>query len=104
MRLAILLLALSTFPAFAAKQHDEPPARYVNAYKGTVSEIIVERGQAYKTCNRLMPSPGNYLGQLGCAIFGEGTEAPEICVIVWTRGKPHVRRHELAHCAGWRHD
>jgi hypothetical protein len=37
---------------------------------------------------------------LGCQ-FGGVLERSRKCIIVVTVGKPHVTRHEIAHCNGW---
>lgn len=102
-----LLLAASLLiasPAFAAKQHAEPPVRFSH-YSGKVIVKTVPKGAAFRACTNLgyaydgQASAGFYPGMLGCAFGGVGTDMP--CHIVVTQGKPHVKRHEIAHCAGW---
>lgn len=107
MKLLIAVALLIASPALAAKQHAEPPARYSHGFSGKVIVKTVPKGAAYRACTNLgyaydgqAPS-GFYPGMLGCAFGGVGTDMPNTCHIVVTQGKPHVKRHEIAHCAGW---
>lgn len=97
------LLAIAT-PAIAAKHHAEPPARF-RTYSGELITHTVPLGGATRLCRELSrtyygKAAAYFPGSLGCAIGGE-LDGDDTCYIVVTKGKPHVTRHEIAHCAGW---
>lgn len=104
-RIPIILAAfLATTPAVAAKQHAEPPARFQN-YSGELITHTVPLGSATRLCRKLSriyygKAAAYFPGSLGCSIGGV-LDGDTTCVIVVTAGKPHVYRHEVAHCAGW---
>lgn len=105
----VLAVLLAATPAIAAKQHAEPPARYSGGFKGILIVKSVPKGDAFRVCTNLGyaydgSASGFYPGMLGCAFGGVGTDIPDTCHIVVTQGKPHVKRHEIAHCAGWPSD
>lgn len=78
--------------------HVEPPARYMHEYKGNLTVYTVSEGEAHRVCSQLFgESPTTFYPNMrGCA-NGDAQQ----CTVVVTANKPHVFRHEVAHCNGW---
>lgn len=100
----LAVLAAISSPAFAAKHHAEPPARF-RTFSGELITHTVPQGGATSLCRELSrtyygSAVAYFPGTLGCSIGGI-LDGDTTCVIVVTSGKPHVTRHEIAHCAGW---
>lgn len=77
----------------------EPPIGFDHAFPGVVQEVIMRAPDVDAFC-RARPGMSERAGQIiGCQFFEGGK-----CVIVLSKhAVPFLRRHETAHCNGWRH-
>jgi len=111
MRLWLLAIAISmagcgTLELSRKRPVVEPPAEFVTAYSGALVEIPLDGGTVPRVCAAIAGFYDIPLGQHtetlnGCALTPNLLVG--VCIIVWDRELPAIRRHELAHCNGWTH-
>jgi len=106
------VLALVLLPALAEAQiarpgipgYDRIPAKFDRPFEGILLEHDVPLSRVAETCRKF--NIYKHSGQdllLGCSRRATEAKAPHrpVCAIVYS--SPSTRRHELAHCLGWRH-
>ncbi len=106
------VLALVLLPALAEAQIGQPgipgydriPAIFERPFEGILLEHDVPLSRVVETCRKF--NIYRHSGQdllLGCSRLATEAKAPHrpVCAIVYS--SPSTRRHELAHCLGWRH-
>jgi hypothetical protein len=90
--LAAVWLALLAAPALASGSVP-PPARYDHSYRGKLTVVYLDHLQIRRVCGGLA---------VACAVVGKGR-----CTVYMSgldNWKTRItRRHEIAHCNGWRH-
>lgn len=101
MRALAIFLLVSTAHAYCPPA-ERPPAQFDRPLTIPLFEYAVPRSQINATCKRV------FFG-IGCPepVVGKGyrivTPDGSYCAIVYLENCPAIRRHEVAHCQGWRH-
>jgi hypothetical protein len=109
------VLALTSVSATGAERYQpneailhtiSPPAEYDKPFVGKVEELIAKDHEELKVFCRGLPV-------IGCAIRWPASEySPAVCLIYLAPDEvirkygfttELIRRHEIAHCNGWRH-
>jgi hypothetical protein len=90
--LAILIAMLIAGPALASGSQP-PPAQYDRPYRGKLTMVYLDHLQIRRICGGLA---------VACAVVGKGRCTVYMSGLNNWRTQA-TRRHEIAHCNGWRH-